>query len=449
MSLTYSKVLSKTFFINFLFSFIPISFIAGNLLLNTNILLILLSSIIFYKQAVFKEKFSTIDKLVIIFFIYILCIGFYSSLVSYFTNNFDKDFTIVIKTLLYLRFLLLYFVLKYLIKNNIINFKVFFTTSALCSIFVCLDIFYQFVFGKDIFGYKAIPRRLSGPFGDELIAGGYLQRFSIFAFFFPLFFKFNNRKIISIIFSILFCIIFLSLIFAGNRIPLVLFLIMLVLIFLFEKKTRKYFLVFIVVSSSIFLTTYNFNNDIKNHFSYFKKHITKTIFPFTAENAISTEVAKNFTENAQFSYIVIFDGKSYRIKSSHLKDLLSGYRTWKLNKYIGDGIKSFQFNCPKVFPNCSTHPHNYYLEILSNLGIIGLLIFSSIILIILYNSLFIKYFRKSHLNDNHIITPFIFLFLVELFPLKTTGSFFSTQNATFILFLLSVIIALTQKKKLN
>ena len=49
---------------------------------------------------------------------------------------------------------------------------------------MCFDIFIQYFFGKDIFGYEIIyDRKLSGPFGDELIAGGYVQRFSLFAFF--------------------------------------------------------------------------------------------------------------------------------------------------------------------------------------------------------------------------------------------------------------------------
>ena len=39
-------------------------------------------------------------------------------------------------------------------------------------------------YGKDIFGFKpTLPRRLGGPFGDELIAGGFIQRFSLFSFF--------------------------------------------------------------------------------------------------------------------------------------------------------------------------------------------------------------------------------------------------------------------------
>ena len=223
MPLTFSKVLSKNLIINFIFSFIPISFIAGNLLLNANILLLILTSFIFYNKDIFTEKISIIDKFVIIFFVYILIIGVYTNSFFYFSESFNNDFTIAIKTLSYMRYLLLYFVLKYLILKNILDLKIFFISSAACSLFVGLDIIYQFIFGKDIFGYQAHPRRLSGPFGDELIAGGYLQRFSIFTFFIPFFLKYDNKKILSIIFLILFSIIFLSLIFAGNRVPLVLF----------------------------------------------------------------------------------------------------------------------------------------------------------------------------------------------------------------------------------
>ena len=46
-------------------------------------------------------------------------------------------------------------------------------------LFVCMDVIYQLIFGYDIFGYAALDRRLSGPFGDELIAGSFVQRFSL------------------------------------------------------------------------------------------------------------------------------------------------------------------------------------------------------------------------------------------------------------------------------
>ena len=127
-----------------------------------------------------------------------------------------------------------------------------------------------------------------------------------------------------------------------------------------------------------------------------------------------------------------------------------------MNKYIGGGIKSFRYYCherPNIDKNskfvCNMHPHNYYLEILTETGIIGFLIITSIFFMILYISFFKKYFSNSKLKHNHIITPFIFLFLIEIFPIKSTGSFFTTANATFIFLMISAIIALSRKENLN
>ena len=121
MPLINSSIISRSFVINILFSFIPISFIAGNLLLNANILLLLISSLLFYKTDIFKEKISIIDKVIILLFIYVFSIGFYNNFIFYFFED-SKDFTIIIKTLSYLRFLLFYFVLSLRLKK-LINIK--------------------------------------------------------------------------------------------------------------------------------------------------------------------------------------------------------------------------------------------------------------------------------------------------------------------------------------
>ena len=47
--------------------------------------------------------------------------------------------------------------------------------------------------------------------------------------------------------------------------------------------------------------------------------------------------------------------------------------------------------------------------------------------------------------DKNLIYPFLLIFLVEVFPFKSTGSFFTTGNATFIFFILAVSIALSKK----
>ena len=89
------------------------------------------------------------------------------------------------------------------------------------------------------------------------------------------------------------------------------------------------------------------------------------------------------------------------------------------------------------------HPHNYYLEILTETGIIDL--FSLIYFIITLYLSFIKIFSKSSLNDNNVIIPFIFLFIVEIFPFKSTGSFFTTGNTTYLFLIFGILIAICRK----
>ena len=113
--------------------------------------------------------------------------------------------------------------------------------KSLILVIVSLDIFYQFFNGKDIFGFETIGsgRRLAGPFGDELIAGGSLQRFSIFSFFLlPLFFYHQSVKYSKYLIPILFFIFFSGIILSGNRMPMILFIFTTLLILIFQKQTR-------------------------------------------------------------------------------------------------------------------------------------------------------------------------------------------------------------------
>ena len=76
---------------------------------------------------------------------------------------------------------------------------------------------------------------------------------------------------------------------------------------------------------------------------------------------------------------------------TYYQEFKTFYGTWMMNKYIGGGIKSFRHNCPKrkilshnERTTCNMHPHNYYLEILTDIGIIGLIISCLIFIITIY-----------------------------------------------------------------
>ena len=195
MSLINNLNLSKHNFLNLLLALFPISFIAGNTIINLNIILLIVSTLIFYGRKSFNLKYYTLDKLIIIFFIFVLFTGIYNDIKFYIHDLYPKGINTTIKSIFFLKYLFLYLILRFLIENTLINLKFFFIICSFSTLFVCLDIFYQFKFGVDIFGYETIEgvRKLGGPFGDELIAGGYIQRYFLFSFFLiPLYFK--NKK---------------------------------------------------------------------------------------------------------------------------------------------------------------------------------------------------------------------------------------------------------------
>ena len=418
-----SKIDIKSNLLNFLFFLIPVSFIAGNLVINLNFFLLCVIAIIFFGLKIFSVKLTFLDKLIISFFIFSIISGFFNELTNS-SKNSSQDYTVAIKTISYLRYLIIYFVVKFLIIKNIINFKYFFLSCFISTLFVSFDLFFQAKFGHDVFGYVGAGRKLSGPFGDELIAGGYLQRFSIFSFFLlPFFFKINNKNVTAFFFTALFVIFTFAIIISGNRMPLVLFISAMILMFIFEKKTRKYFFPFFFLISILFISLYNLNKDVKLNINVFVVNSMKLATAVFSENIDRKKMPNHYAEFESF------------------------YDTWLMNRYIGGGIKSFRINCPNrknLDPDerkmCNSHPHNYYLEILADLGIVGFIFIGSIFAIIIYLSFIKKYFLRSTLNQNNTIIPFIFVFIVEIFPIKSTGSFFTTGNSTFIFLTLSIIV---------
>ena len=100
----------------------------------------------------------------------------------------------------------------------------------------------------------------------------------------------------------------------------------------------------------------------------------------------------------------------------------------------------------------SFRPHNYYLEILTETGVVGFLIvvfIGSLFLIYILKNF--KFFRENNLNDLFFIATSINLIL-EMFPIKSTGSFFSTNNATYIFLMSGIILSykkLSQNKNLK
>ena len=78
--------LFKKRYFSFLLAVLPFSFIAGNMIININTVLILLSGLIIFNKRLFNQQFFSLDRLIFYFFLVIISgfIGdYYFTLTNY------------------------------------------------------------------------------------------------------------------------------------------------------------------------------------------------------------------------------------------------------------------------------------------------------------------------------------------------------------------------------
>ena len=462
-------------FINLIFAFFPISFILGSLFVNVNLLLFCCLGIYYLKSKVFTTKFDFSIKIIFLFFLIILfstCISFAKVLyfegfgsinaIPYcFSTNCHSPLIKLAKSILFLRFFLFLIIVYLLNKCSILNFRYFFITAAFSSILISLDIIYQYIFGFDIIGLKNNGFYNSGLFGDEYIAGGFIQRFSFFAIFFAILVCKNKNYTRFISTAIVTCILSAGILFAGNRMPLILFIFGLCLVFLSNLKIKKILLVNFVALFILlkFITSSNeqYKSYLESTYMSFLGQ-SKTLINITGtQKTIKTRRVEEeqFLQSKTSFYVAKHEGLHRRI-------FLAAIDTWRINKIFGkmfgNGIKSFREDCWKLeklpdvylgedlFPNkknrlCSNHPHNYYLEILTETGIVGLFVVSIIaLLFIVFIFKNLKFVKKISI-ENIILLSAIISLILETLPLRTTGSLFSTNNATYLILISSIVLS--------
>ena len=225
-SITKKKIKNNPYLlINLIFSFFPISFILGSLIININLLLFCCLGIYYSKSKILETKFDFSIKIIFLFFLIIFFSTGLSFAKSFYSEGYNEaDFVRFAKSILFFRFFLFLIIVCILSKFNILSFKYFFLTAAFASFLVSLDVIYQYIFGINIIGIESNGYYNSGFFGDEYIAGSFLQRFSIFTILFViLIFKNRNyAKFISA--TIIICVLGAGILFAGSRMPLILFI---------------------------------------------------------------------------------------------------------------------------------------------------------------------------------------------------------------------------------
>ena len=402
----------------FVILFLPIFLILGNGVVNSFILLV---TLVYIAECIFKKKILFHDKYEFkIFFIFYLYLIFNSLLSS------DLEISLI-RSLGYIKFFI--FVLVYLDffkqKRNlkVISF-VWITILTLLN----LDIIYQSIFGKDIFGFDSGNHvRNSGFFFDELVAGGYLLGFSFLSVFI---FNYKKYKFWQYSF-ILFC--FVACILSGER-----------------SNTIKFFLIFALSHFVIFQISFK---EIKKKIIFI---IPIILILISIAYYKSADLKERYLSTISFSSKDNISFIDKYLTSAYGSHTLSAIFIFKENFLIGVGNKSFRIECGKfennvrdvqrkidpeitdILVSCSTHPHQIYNELLSEHGIIG-----TTIIILLISLLVLNRLKKKNISYINFVS--LFYILSVFIPILPSGSFFTTFNAT--IFWINFLLFLNIKNK--
>ncbi len=396
----------------FIFATLPIAIIIGNFFINFYLFSIFVLFLVhIFKNQDFKWLKDKNFKLLLFLYIYI-CLN---SFLNYFINplfGFDG----IIRSLLFLKFLVLFPAIPRLIENEQKLVKIF-RFWLLIIIIIIIDIFIEKYSGSNLFGFKSIGERITSFFYDENVVGTFLFSFGFITIAFFLKDKLNNKS--KLILNLLIILILLSILITGERSAFLKSILLFFFIFLFIdqkkifiKKLHMVLLTLTLIISSIML----FPNVMSKQTEFFKRIL----------------IVKNPT-----SFFQRFENIKYL---AHYDVALEIFKDHKLN---GIGNKNFRFQCSneKYFKEnyklttqrCSTHPHQIHFELLSEQGLIGYLI--------LFFFLF-SFFRKKLLNDlkekNIFKISINFYLLIFLIPVLPGGSLFATFNGLLFWFFLGL-----------
>lgn len=416
------KLSLYNYFPYFYLPILMVAYIAGNAVIDLCVVISGLLWLIFYRNNFFKYE-KQIKVIFILLFI------FYFSLLfsSLFSNHFPYS---MIKASLFIRFILFGLFFYEIYKDNLNKFSIYFNYILILLLLIYIDVIIQLIMVKDIFGFEYISHdRLSGPFGDELILGSFI-------FIFGSLYVLTRRKY-DLLFYLFIFFSFVIVSLTGERVAFIKFIIFLFFIIFYtffkKKDYRKIkiflcFLFFIFVAYSFLLIKSDY---FDRHSQFFKKFVpgSTDFILYTGYYAHYTTSINIFIDNP----IVGSGFRSFRKECKKYENyfnennipLIESFENSKDKKNI---IDSFNRNI------CTTHPHNFYLEIIAETGLIGITLFLLTIYLVFKNLIFFE--TKL-------------FFIIYFFPFISTGSIFHGKNSFLFVFILLSLLLIDKGMKIK
>ena len=381
----------------FLFTLLPFFLITGPFISDFAVSSISLLFLIYcFRQknfSYFKNKYFFIF---LIFWFYLV----FNSLI----NNLNLDSLKI--SFFYFRYGVFVIAITALLQVNDSFLKYFFYIIFTCFVALIFDGFYQYFVGENILGFKSSVR-ISSFFGDEKILGSYLSR--MWPIFFGLsIFILKKKGKLFFLFVLIFILSEVLIFISGDRAAFFNINLSAIFIILFSKKLLKLRL-FTLVASLILISLISFINPTAK----------ERVFDQTL-NQMNLFNEKNKDKE-----------KIYIFSREHTHHYITAYRMYLDHKILGVGVKNFRKFCSdkkyiESESSCAPHPHNTYVQILSETGIIGFLF---LIIVLIYFCIYIFKHLILRIKNSYYFTDFEICILsgiaIYLWPFAPTGNIFS------------------------
>ena len=414
------KSLSKDIVFSSLLVFIlPVALITGPAVPD---IILSIVAIFFLVQSFLKKLwfyyYNPLVIFVVLFCLYGITRSLFSDLPLYSLSNEGSVF--------YFRYIFFALCVWYLLDKNPYFSKCLIITVIISLLIVNVDGFIQYFFDTNSFGNsKHSNYRLTGLFGDEPVIGRYISYMSIFSFF--LIYQNFAPTIKTAIFSIIILMISEIVTFlTGERAALFYLILFSILVIIFFQNLRIYRIAGFLLSVLILTFLVSINSAAKTRMVDFTiSQISETKYPFLP-----------YSEHHERIYFTSF--------KMFLDKPITG---------IGTNLYKYKCGEEKFFykkNSCSTHPHNYYIQSLAELGIIGFMFLISFFTFILFFVLRQFYYQFRPNKKKIISFNYFLIFLVLLvfwWPVIPHMSFYNNWNNIFLMLPIGFLLKFLYGKK--